>query len=160
MDIQLFATDDELREFPEHKTVPESKTDPDKIPSANSINLSTSDLPKSPTDLPKIQSSLPVRKPRYRRRTKRSHRHTSKFNSGIPTASHLVIQLKDCLPIQERTCRSFSPTATVINPIVNRSVIQVNDCLAPVQKKQSIIQMIDAWLTLVSHSVSQSVSPQ
>ena len=45
------------------------------------------------------------------------------------------------------------------NPIVNRSVIQVNDCLAPIQEKQSIVQTIDvAYLgQSFSHSLSQPV---
>ena len=53
MDIQLFATDEELKEFPE------DKTDPDTITSPNSIHLLTSDLPRPHTDLPKSPSSLP-----------------------------------------------------------------------------------------------------
>ena len=57
MDLQLFATDEELREFPESKT--DSNTVLDKTPSPNDINLMASDLPRSHTDLPKIPSSLP-----------------------------------------------------------------------------------------------------
>ena len=53
-----------------------------------------------------------------------------------------------------RRCKSNSK-----NPIVNRSVIQVNNCLAPIQEKQSIIQTIDmAYLgQSFSHSLSQPV---
>ena len=121
MDIQLFATDEELKEFPENKT------DPDTTSSPNSINLSTSDLSRSHTDLPKSQSSLLISKTKCRHRTKRSCRHKSKSNSK--------------------------------NPIVNHSVIQVNDCLAPIQEKQSIIQTIDvAYLSQsFSHSLGQPV---
>ena len=56
MDIQLFATDKELKEFPENQT------DPDTTSSPNSINLSISDLPRSHTELPKSQSGLPIKK--------------------------------------------------------------------------------------------------
>ena len=45
MDIQLFATDEELKEFPE------DKTDPDTASSPNSIYLLIFDLPRSHTDL-------------------------------------------------------------------------------------------------------------
>ena len=54
MDIQLFATDEEIKEFAE------DKTDPDTTSSPNSIHLLTSDLPRPDTDLPKSPSSLPV----------------------------------------------------------------------------------------------------
>ena len=127
MDIQLFATDEELREFPENKTDSENNIDPDTTSSPNSINLSTSDLPKSCTDLFKSQSGLPIRKAKHRRRTKRSRRCKSKSNSKDPIFSH--------------------------------SVIQVNDCLAPIQEKQSVIQMIDAASLLDRSSVIHSVSP-
>ena len=123
MDIQLFATDEELREFPENKT--DSNTVPDKTLSPNSINLTASDLPRSHTDLPKSPSSLPISKAKCGCRTQRGLRHKS--NSE--------------------------------NPIVNRSVVQVNDCLAPIQEKQSIVQTIDvAYLgRLSSWSLSQPV---
>ena len=127
MDIQLFATDKELKEFPE------DKTDPDTTSSPNSIHLLTSDLPRPHTDLPKSPSSLPFRiiKTRRRCKTKRSCRHKVKSNSK--------------------------------NPIVNCSVIQVNDCLPPIQEKQSIIQTIDvAYLLdqLFSSSLSQPIIGQ
>ena len=60
MDIQLFATDEELREFPESKT--DSSIVLDKTPSPKDINLTASDLPRSHTDLTKIPSSLPDHK--------------------------------------------------------------------------------------------------
>ena len=121
MDIQLFTTDEELKEFPENKT------DPDTTSSPNSINLSTTDLPRSHTDLPKSQSGLPIKKARHRHRTKGSHRCKFKSNSK--------------------------------NSLVNHSVIQVNDCLAPIQGKQSIIQTFDmAYLSqLLSQSLIQPV---
>ena len=125
MDIQLFATDKELREFPENKTDSEDNTDPDTTSSPNSINLTAYDLPRSHTDLPKSPSSLPISKTKCRCRTKGGHRRKS--NSK--------------------------------NPIVNHSVFQVNDCLAPIQEKQSIVQMIDvAYLgQSFSHTLGQPV---
>ena len=119
MDIQLFATDEEL------KDLPEDKTDPDMTSSPKSIHLLTSDLPRPHTDLPKSPSSLSVSKTRCRCKTKRSHRCRSRSNSK--------------------------------NPIVNFSFIQVNDCLSPIQKKQSIVQMIDAAY-LLDRLFSQSLS--
>ena len=129
MDIQLFATDEELREFPENKTdsntvpdktntvpdktntVPDkTNTVPDKTFSPNSINLMASDLPRPHTDLPKFPSSLPDSK--IKCRTKRSCRYKSRSNGK--------------------------------NPIGGRSVVQVHDCLASIQEKQLVIQSTNA----------------
>ena len=55
MDLQLFATDEELREFPENKT--DSNTVHDKTPSPKDIILTKFDLPRPHTDLPKIPSN-------------------------------------------------------------------------------------------------------
>ena len=98
MDIQLVATDEELREFPET----ESKTDStvlDKTPSSKSINLTASDLPKSHhTDLPRIQTSLPDRKSRCKSR--RSHRHRShKSRSKIHIVGHQAVQVQTNDPL-------------------------------------------------------------
>ena len=60
MDLQLFATDEELREFPESKT--DSNTVLDKTPSPKDINLMASDLPRPHTDLPELPTSLPASK--------------------------------------------------------------------------------------------------
>ena len=68
MDIQLFATDEELQDFPENKT---DSTVLDKTPNSNSINLTASDLPRSHSDLPKIPSRLPERK--SKRKSRRDH---------------------------------------------------------------------------------------
>ena len=54
---------------------------------------------------------------------------------------------------RSRRCKSKSNSK---NPIVNRSVIQVNDCLAPIQEKQSIVQTID-MAYLLDRSFSQSL---
>ena len=76
MDIQLFATDEELQDFPENKT---DSTVPDKTPKSNSINLAASDLPRSHSHLPRIPSRLPERKIRHRSR--RDHRRKSRSNT-------------------------------------------------------------------------------
>ena len=88
MDIQLFATDEELREFPGNKTDSEDNIDPDTTSSPKSINLTTSDLLRPHTDHPKSPSSLPVSKTKCRRRTKRSSRRKSKPNSKTPIGGH------------------------------------------------------------------------
>ena len=124
MDIQLFATDKEPKEFPE------DKTDPDNISSPDTIHLSTFDLPRPHTDLSRPPTSLPVSttKTRCRCKAKRSHRRKSKFNSK--------------------------------NPIVTHSVVQLNECLPPIQKKGSLIQMSAmAYLPdqLFSRSLGQPV---
>ena len=72
MDIQLFATDEELQHFPESKT--DSSMVQDKTPNTKSINLAASDLPKSHSDLP-ISSRLPEHK--SKRKSRREHRHKS-----------------------------------------------------------------------------------
>ena len=93
MDIQLFATDKELREFPENKTDSEDNTDPDTTSSPNNIDLTASDLPISHTDLPKSPSSLPISKAKCRCRTKRGHRSlkTRLTLKTIPTLTQLLI---------------------------------------------------------------------
>ena len=99
MGIQLFATDEELKEFPE------DKTDPDKISSPNSIHLSTSDLPRPHTDLPRPPTNLPAStaKARRRHKAKRSCKCKSKSNNKNPIVTCSVIQLNKCLsPIQEK----------------------------------------------------------
>ena len=76
MDIQLFATDEELQDFPENKT---DSTVLDKTPNSNSINLTASDLPRAHSDLPKIPSRLPEHK--IKRKFRRDHRRKSRSNT-------------------------------------------------------------------------------
>ena len=136
MDIQLFATDEELREFPENKT--DSNTVPDKTLSPNAINLMTSDLPRH-TDLPKFSFSLPVSKAKCR--TKRSRRCRSLSNSKNFIGGHSVIQVNDCLAlIQEKQLviqltnvaylgQSFSRSLSqpmVAPPIVSLSPVRIS----------------------------------
>ena len=79
MDIQLFATDEELQDFPENKT--DSSTVQDKTPNTKSINLAASDLPRSHSDLPKISSKLPEHKSKCRSR--KGNRHQSRSKNPI-----------------------------------------------------------------------------
>ena len=76
MDIQLFATDEELQDFPETKT---DSTVPDKTPKSNSINLAASDLPRSHSHLPRIPSRLLEHKIRHKSR--RDHQSRSRSNT-------------------------------------------------------------------------------
>ena len=78
MDIQLFATDEELQDFPETKI---DSTVPDKTPKSNGINLATSDLPRSYSHLPRIPSRLPECKIRHRSR--RDHRRKPRSKSSV-----------------------------------------------------------------------------
>ena len=89
MDRQLFATDKELREFPESKT--DSSTVQDKTPSSKDINLMASDLPRSHTDLPKTPSRLPECKSKCK--SSRNHRHKSQSKNSI--VGHLAAQTND-----------------------------------------------------------------
>ena len=89
MDIQLFATDEELREFPENKT--DSSTVQDKTPSSKDINLMASDLPRSHTDLPKIPSRLPEGKSKCKSRWN----HRCKPRSKNPIVGRQAVQAND-----------------------------------------------------------------
>ena len=76
MDIQLFASDEELQDFLENKT---DSTVLDKTPNSNGINLTASDLPRSHSHLPKIPSRLPECKIKCKFR--RDHRRKSRSNT-------------------------------------------------------------------------------
>ena len=78
MDIQLFATDEGLQDFPENKT---DSTVPDKTPKSNSINLAASDLPRSHSRLPRTPSRLPECK--IRRKSRKDHHHKSRSKNSI-----------------------------------------------------------------------------
>ena len=134
MDIQLFATDKELREFPESKT--DSSTVLDKTPSPKDINLMASDLPRSHADLPKIPSSLPDHKSKCKSRRRRRHKSRSK-NSIV---GHLVVQANDPLySIREKQwviqmthaayldqlveCSASPPPPEAVFPVVGQPVV-------------------------------------
>ena len=119
MDIQLFATDEELREFPESKT--DSSTVLDKTPSPKDINLMASDLPRSHTDLPKIPSRLPDRK--SKRKTRRSHRQKSQSKNR--TSGRSAVQVNDPLDSIRRKQWVIQTTHTVyLDQLVERSASQ------------------------------------
>ena len=121
-DIQLYATDEELKEFPE------DETDSDKISGPNNIHLSTSDLPRPLTDLPRPPASLPTStaKARCRCKAKRSCNRKTKSNGKNPIVTHSVIQLNECLsPIQEKgSLIQMSASAYLSDQSFSRSLIQ------------------------------------
>ena len=119
MDLQLFATDEELREFPESKT--DSSTAHDKTPSPKDINLTASDLPRSHTDLPKIPSSLPDHK--AERKTRRSRRHKSQSKNR--TSGCAVVQVNDPLDsIREKQLVVQMTNAAYLDQLVEHSAGQ------------------------------------
>ena len=107
MDIQLFATDKELQDFPENKT--DSSTVQDKTSSAKSINLMASDLPRSHTDLPKNSSRLPECK--SKRKSRRDHRRKSRSNTRSKNCivGHLAAQMNDQLDTKQEIQWVISP---------------------------------------------------
>ena len=116
MDIQLFATDEELREFPESKT--DSSTVLDKTPSPKDINLMASDLPRSHTDLPKISSKLPDCKSKCKTRRSRRHKSQSKNRTG----GHSAVQVNDPLDFIRRKQWIIQTThVTYLNQLVEHS---------------------------------------
>ena len=136
MDIQLFATDEELREFPENKT--DSNTVPDKTPSPNSINLMASDLPRPHTDLPKFSSCLPVSKTKCR--TKRSRRCKSRSKGKNPIGSHPVIQVNNCLAsIQEKQLVVQSTNMAYLGQLFSNSLGQ------PMEAPPIVGQLGPSW---------------
>ena len=115
MDIQLFATDEELREFPESKT--DSSTVQDKTPSSKDINLMASDLPRSHTDLPKIPSRLPECKSKCKSRRNRRHKSRSK-NSIV---GRLAVQANNHIDTKQEKLWVIRPThETYLDQLVGR----------------------------------------
>ena len=119
MDLQLFATDEELREYPESKT--DSNTVLDKTPSPKDIKLTASDLPRSHTDLPKIPSSLPDCQSKCKSR--RSCRYKSRSKNH--TSGHAVVQVNDPLDsIREKQWVIQTTNAAYLDQLVDRSAGQ------------------------------------
>ena len=134
MDIQLFATDEELQDFPENKT--DSSTVQDKTPNTKSINLVVSDLPRSHADLPKISSKLPERKSKHRSR--KSHRHQSHCKNPIGgqqanTAKNSVVDHQAVMSKYPIVSRQLVQAKI---PIVDRLGSQTNDQLDTKQEIQ------------------------
>ena len=174
MDIQLFTTDEELREFPESKTDSEDNIDPNTTSSPKSINLTASDLPRPHTDLPKSPSSLPVSKTKHRHRTKRSHRHKSKSNGKNLIGGRSVIQVNDCLAsIQEKLLviqstdvaylgQSFSHSLgqpVVAPPIVSQLSLGWSWSSAD-QPSCPIPPLLSLWLQPDLNALAQTLSPK
>ena len=140
MDIQLFATDEELHDFPENKT--DSSTVQDKTPNTKSINLAASDLPRSHSDLPKISSKLPERKSKHRSR--RGNRHQSHSKNPIvgwqantaknPIVDHQVVTSKYPIVGQQ--------LVQAKNPIVGHLAAQMNDQVDIKQEIQWVSKLI------------------
>ena len=140
MDIQLFATDEELQDFPENKT---DSTVPDQTPKSNSINLTASDLPRPHSHLPKTPSRLPERNTKCKFR--RDHR--CKFQSNTRSKNPIVGRLADTAK-QHTVDRQAVPSKYPIVgrqpvqaklPTVDRLVAQTNDQLDSKQRIQWVI---------------------
>ena len=117
MDIQLFATDEELREFPESKT--DSSTVQDKTPSSKDINLTASDLPRSHTDLPKIPSRLPEGKSKCKSRWN----HRRKPRSKNPIVGRQAVQANDHIDTKQEKLWVIRPThETYLDQLVGHPV--------------------------------------
>ena len=112
----------------ELREFPENKTD--------SEDNTVPDMTPSPNNISLTASDLP-----------RSHTDLPKSPSSLPISKAKC----RCRTQGGHRCKSNSK-----NPILNCSVIQVNDCLAPIQEKESIIQMIDAAYLGQSFSCSLS----
>ena len=146
MDIQLFATDEELREFPESISSTASKSDSkpvlDKTPNPKGTNLTASELPRSHTDLPKISSGLPDRKSKCRR----NHRYRSRP--------------KNCIVGRQAT-QANDPSLSSGNCIVSHQAMQANDPLYTIREKQWVIDHMThaAYLDwLVDHQASPQLA--
>ena len=139
MDIQLFATDEELQDFPENKT---DSTALDKTPKSNSINLTASDLPRSHSHLPKTPSRLPERKIKHKSRKDHHHKSRSNTQSKNPIvdqqatlAKNLTVDRQADTSKYPSVCRQPVPAR---KPIVDRQPAQANDQLEIKQEIQWI----------------------
>ena len=133
MDIQLFATDEELQDFPENKT---DSTVFDKTPKSNSINLMASDLPRSHSHLPKIPSILPECK--LKRKFRRDHRRKSRSN----TRSKNPIVGRQADTAKQHTVDRQAVLSTPVQaklPTVDHLAAQTNDQLDSKQRIQWVV---------------------
>ena len=140
MDIQLFATDEELQDFPENKT---DSTVPDETPNSKSINLAASDLPRSHSHLPRIPSRLPERNIRHRSR--RDHRRKSRSNTQ---PKNPIVGRQANTPKQHTVDRQVAPSKYSIvgrhpvqakPPTVDHLAAQTNDQLDSKQRIQWVV---------------------
>ena len=134
MDIRLFATDEELQDFPENKT---DSTVPDETSNSNSINLTASDLPRSHTDLPKISSRLPEHK--SKRKSRRDHRRKPRSNTKNSIADRQVTLAKNPTHRQADTHPTVDQQAAPArNRIAHQQSVQLNDQLGNKQEIRRI----------------------
>ena len=138
MDIQLFATDEELQDFPENKT---DSTVPDKTPKSNSINLAASDLPRSHSHLPRIPSRLPERKIRHRSR--RDHHNRSRSKSSVVDRQADLAEKRMHRQVNLAKNLTYRQVHTSKYP-ADRQSARPNDQLAIKQEIQSIGKPIPA----------------
>ena len=140
MDIQLFATDEELQDFPETKT---DSTVPDKTPKSNSINLAVSGLPRSHSHLPRIPSRLPEHNIRHKSR--RDHRRKSRSNTR---PKNPIVGQQANTPKQHTVDRQAAQSKYPIvgrhpvqakPPTVDRLAAQTNDQLDSKQRIQWVV---------------------
>ena len=161
MDIQLFATDEELQAFPENKT--DSSTVQDKTLNTKSINLAVSDLPRSHSDLPKISSKLPERK--FKRKSRRDHRRKSRSRSNTrsknPIGDRQATLAKNPTVYRQVDTAKYSTVDWQLvqarKPIVDRQSAQTNDQLEIKQEIQWISKPIHA--AYLDQLVDRSVGP-
>ena len=181
MDIQLFATDEELREFSENKT--DSSTAHDKTPSPKDINLMASDLPRSHSDLPKISSRLTDCKSKCK--TRRSHRHKSWSKNC--TSGHSAVQVNDPLDSIRRKQWVIQTTHTaylnqlvehsagqpvvsqpmvgqpmVGQPMVSQPIVSLQVTAPPVvgQPGHPVPPLLSLWLQPNLNTLARTLSPQ
>ena len=156
MDIQLFATDEELQDFPENKT---DSTVPDKTPKSNSINLTASDLPKSHSHLPRIPSRLPERK--IRRKSRKDHRRKSRSNTEDSIGSRQATLAKNRTGDRQADTPHYPivhrQAAQARKPIAHRQSVQANDQLETKQEIQWIGKPIHR--TYLDRLVDRPVNP-
>ena len=156
MDLQLFATVEELREFPENKTdsntTNTANTAPDKTPSPKYINLIASDLPRPPTDLLQFLAILPDSKIRHRNRRSRRHKSRSK-NS---TRGHSVIQVNDHIGSKQEKQRVIQTTnEAYLNQLVGHSAGPPPEAVLPVVGQPLVGQPVAGPLPAAFPVVSQ-----
>ena len=155
MDIQLFATDEELQDFPENKT--DSSTVQSKTPNTKSINLAASDLPRSHSDLPKTSSKLPERK--SKRRSRRGNRQQARSKNPIvgQQADTAKKHIVDRQAVPSKYPIVGQQLVQAKNPIVDRLAAQMNDQLDTKQEIQWISRPIRE--TYLSQLVDRTVGP-
>ena len=151
----MFATDEELQDFPENKT--DSSTVQDKTPNTKSINLAASDLPRSHSDLPKIPSKLPEHKSKHRSRKGNRHQACSKNPIVGRQADTAKKHTVDRQAVPSKYPIVGRQPVQAKNPIVDRLAVQTNDQLDIRQEIQWISKPIRE--TYLCQLVDRTVGP-